>query len=83
MKDFDCKIFRDMLCDYLDSELDSEQCLLFEKHIENCEDCRIAVDKMKNIISLCNNTDKPAMPESVKTRLEEFVNSELINKKEI
>lgn len=82
MKDFDCKEFRDMLCDYLDSELDQEHCRLFEKHIENCEACRISVDKMKNIISLCENTEKPEMPDEIKIKLEEFIRRELILNKE-
>ena len=39
-----CEGLLGSLSDYIDGELGAELCRQIEKHIAECEDCRIAVD---------------------------------------
>ncbi len=66
----DCPQLLDSLSDYIDGELREELCHEIERHIADCEDCRIVVDTLKKTIYLYHETaQEPEIPSDVRTRL--------------
>ena len=58
------------LSDYVDGELKDEICHEIERHVEDCEDCRIVIDTLGKTVSLYRNTaDDPVVPSDVRERL--------------
>lgn len=59
------------LSDYVDGELGAELCRQIEKHIAECEDCRIVVDTTRKTIDLvhASNHPQPDLPDEVRNRL--------------
>ncbi|MBK8619062.1 MAG: zf-HC2 domain-containing protein [Anaerolineales bacterium] len=47
-----CASLLGSLSDYIDGELGAELCRQIEKHIAECEDCRIVVDTTRKTIDL-------------------------------
>ncbi|HUV92458.1 MAG TPA: anti-sigma factor [Anaerolineales bacterium] len=66
----ECRYLLDSLSDYIDSTLSSELCDEIERHMEDCEDCRIVVDSLRKTIYLYHETAAPlAVPDEVRARL--------------
>jgi len=57
------------LSDYLDGEAAEELCAEIERHLADCEDCRIVVDTLRKTIWLYRTLPPPSPPESVRLRL--------------
>ena len=59
------------LSDYIDGELGAELCRQIEKHIAECEDCRIVVDTTRKTIDLvhASNSLQADLPADVRDRL--------------
>ena len=57
------------LSDYLDGELDSGLCDEIDKHIGQCENCRIMVDTMKQTVSLCREGRPEKLPATLEDKL--------------
>lgn len=68
-----CSEYVSELNDYLDGELDSELCDEIEKHVGQCENCRIMVDSLKQTVKLC----REGRPEKLPTLLEDKLNDAL------
>jgi anti-sigma factor (TIGR02949 family) len=66
-----CKSLLGTLSDYVDGELGEELCREIEKHIAECEDCRIVVDTTRKTIDLvhASNNPQPDLPDEVRDRL--------------
>ncbi len=65
-----CYHILDSLSDYVDGELREELCHEIERHIADCEDCRIVVDTYKKTIYLYHETvGEPEIPSDVRLRL--------------
>ena len=65
-----CRRLLDTLSDYIDGALGKEVCAEIDKHLEDCEDCRIVVDSLRKTIYLYHTTSEPPLvPEDVKQRL--------------
>lgn len=47
-----CQSLLAAISDYLDGDLDSELCLELERHMAECQNCRIVVDTLRKTISL-------------------------------
>lgn len=72
-----CNHLLDSLADYVDGVLAPELCDDIERHIADCEDCRIVVDTYKKTIYLYHETtEKPAIPSDVRVRLFRRLNLE-------
>ena len=78
-----CKDLLGQLSDYVDGVLQDELCLEIERHISECQNCRIVVDTMKKTIYLYQSTStKDKIPSDVRSRLfssldlEEYLKSE-------
>jgi len=73
-----CHQLLDSLSAYVDGELKEELCQEIERHMADCEDCRIVVDTLKKTIELYHQTveSKPTLPSDVRMRLFRRLNLE-------
>lgn len=61
------------IADYIDGELDSEVCEKLEKHLDECENCRLMVDSMKQTVQLCRDGHCEDLPEDIAEKLNESI----------
>jgi anti-sigma factor RsiW len=66
-----CKSLLGSLSDYVDGDLGAELCREIEKHIAECEDCRIVVDTTRKTVDLVHASNYPQidLPDEVRYRL--------------
>jgi uncharacterized protein (DUF302 family) len=57
------------LSDYLDKEASAALCAEIDKHLADCENCRVVVDTLSHTIMLYRTLPQPEIPESVRERL--------------
>jgi len=57
------------LSDYLNGELDASARVELERHLSNCEDCRVVVDTTKKTVQIFCNSEPVPLPEGVRSRL--------------
>jgi predicted anti-sigma-YlaC factor YlaD len=68
--DLNCGALLESLSDYVDGTLAAALCAELEKHIAECEDCRVVVDTVKKTIYLYHETSaQTTVPEDVRERL--------------
>ncbi|MBN2256638.1 MAG: zf-HC2 domain-containing protein [Anaerolineaceae bacterium] len=66
----ECSHYLPELSDYLDGELSPELCAELERHMAECEKCRIVVDTTRKTIELYqSSSDSQKTPSDVKERL--------------
>ncbi|HTX78458.1 MAG TPA: anti-sigma factor [Longilinea sp.] len=71
-KSEECKKLLASLSEYIDGELDPELYRELEKHIEECDDCRIVVNTTQKTIALYQeDSGEIPMPEAMRKRLYE------------
>ncbi|MDE6181618.1 MAG: zf-HC2 domain-containing protein, partial [Eubacteriales bacterium] len=46
----DCEIIRDLFSEYIENQLDEENLKLFEKHMEECQECRNEFYKFEKML---------------------------------
>lgn len=66
-----CNEIKDMISLYIDRELEDEEKLLFEKHIEQCENCKKEFEEYKKIINMLQNLTEEEPPKGYCKRLHE------------
>lgn len=80
MKDnLNCGAFLEELSDYVDGVLGEALCAEIERHIAECDDCRVVVDTLKKTIYLYHETSSTAhvdIPTDVRERLFHRLNLE-------
>jgi anti-sigma factor (TIGR02949 family) len=65
-----CRKLLDTLSDYIDGDLAPELCAEIDRHIADCENCRVVVDTLKKTIYLYHETSKDvSIPADVRVRL--------------
>jgi len=65
-----CKDLLGMFSDYVDGDLAAEFCTELERHLAECENCRIIVDTLRRTVYLVQVTKEPALvPDDVRQRL--------------
>jgi len=69
MQDQKCKSLLGSLSDYVDGTAQEELCLELERHLANCEDCRIVVDTLKKTVYLYHSNSDTDLPIAVRERL--------------
>lgn len=57
------------LSEYLDGEASAALCDEIERHIANCEDCRVVVDTLRKTVILYRELPRPSLSQSAKERL--------------
>lgn len=67
---FHCHDFLASLSEYVDGDLDPTVCAELERHMCECQRCRIVVNTMKKTVELYQDLDEePCLPDGVRTRL--------------
>ncbi|MEA3440827.1 MAG: zf-HC2 domain-containing protein [Chloroflexota bacterium] len=65
-----CRFLIDSLSDYVDGTLDETLCAEIDRHLADCEDCRIVVDSLRKTIYLYHTTaQETGVPQQVRHRL--------------
>ena len=65
-----CRYLLGTLSEYVDATLEGELCAEIERHLAECENCRVVVDTLRKTISIVHTVNcDPAMPGDVRERL--------------
>ncbi len=64
-----CKELFGALNDYVDGETQSALCRELQKHLADCDPCRIVIDNIRQTITLCRAGQAVALPAGVHERL--------------
>jgi len=69
--DAECRKWLGPLSEYIDGELLPELCRELEKHLAECENCRIVLNTTRRTIDLLRlpQEPQPPVPEAVRARL--------------
>lgn len=68
----DCSYLLGSLSEYVDGTLEDMLCEEIERHVAECEDCRVVIDTLEKTIYLYHASaglEPPGVPEDVKERL--------------
>jgi anti-sigma factor RsiW len=66
----DCRHLLESLSDYVDGLLGDTLCAELDRHLAECENCRIVVDTLRKTVYLYHATSAPdPVPDEVKERL--------------
>jgi anti-sigma factor RsiW len=65
----ECPDYVKDLNDYLDGTLDKSLCAEIEKHVGQCDNCRIMVDTLRQTVKLCREGKPEPLPASLESRL--------------
>lgn len=80
MEEKNCKSLLGSLSDYVDGTAQEELCRELERHLADCDNCRIVVDTLKKTVYLYHSTAEADLPLAVRERLfkrlnlDEFLN---------
>lgn len=69
MEKKNCKSLLGSLSDYVDGEAQEDLCREIERHLTDCENCRIVVDTLKKTVFLYQATRASDLPANVRERL--------------
>jgi predicted anti-sigma-YlaC factor YlaD len=69
MDEKNCKSLLGSLSDYVDGTAQEELCRELERHLANCDNCRIVVDTLKKTVYLYQSNTKTDLPVAVRERL--------------
>ncbi len=65
-----CESLLGSLSEYIDGELNPELCREIEKHLAECENCRVVLNTTKRTIDLVQApAERPGLPDDVRARL--------------
>jgi anti-sigma factor (TIGR02949 family) len=80
-KHFHCKEFVDTISSYVDGDLSEELCAELDKHLSECDNCRIVVNTLKKTIDIYHQqAEREKVPDDVKERLFYRLNIEQFRK---
>lgn len=66
-----CEELLALVNEYVDGEVDPDLCEAFEKHLQNCDPCRVVVDTIRQTITLYQDDQVYEMPVGFRQRLHE------------
>lgn len=69
MSPHECRHLLGGLSEYLDGEASSELCAEIERHLADCEDCRVVVDTLRKTVLLYRDLPQPGLPAGARERL--------------
>lgn len=64
-----CHALLGSLSDYLDGEAEDALCREIERHIKDCEDCRVVVDTLSRTVKLYREHGQTRLPQDARQRL--------------
>jgi predicted anti-sigma-YlaC factor YlaD len=76
MPEGNCRHLLGDLSDYLDGQASAELCADIERHLTECENCRVVVDTLAKTIVLYRDLPKPELPAEARQRLYQSLNLE-------
>jgi anti-sigma factor (TIGR02949 family) len=66
----ECRHLLGSLSEYIDGTLEAELCSELERHLAECENCRIVVDSLHKTVYLYQTTsNQESVPEGLRDRL--------------
>jgi anti-sigma factor RsiW len=69
MDDKNCKYLLGALSDYVDGTAQEELCRELERHLADCDNCRVVVDTLKKTVYLYQSNTDVDLPVAVRERL--------------
>ena len=64
-----CKDLLAQLSNYVDGEIDPKVCVELEKHLADCDPCRVVLDTLKRTVTLYKGNEPFELPLEVHDRL--------------
>ena len=65
-----CRHLLDSLSEYIDGDLEDQICSEIERHLSDCENCRVVIDSLRKTVYLYQATaEPPTVPDGVRQRL--------------
>ena len=64
-----CSKYIQNIADYIDGEIDESLCADIEKHLKECNNCRLMVDTLKQTVVLCRDGKKEKLPPEIENKL--------------
>ncbi len=64
-----CEHLLNDLSDYLDGEASEKVCADIERHLADCENCRVMVDTLRKTVLLYHELPQPELPQDARQRL--------------
>jgi predicted anti-sigma-YlaC factor YlaD len=73
-----CRDLLGSLSEYIDGTAEASICLEIERHLSDCENCRVVVDTLRKTVYVVQATaaEEPEIPDSVRSRLYHVLNLE-------
>ena len=66
----ECRHLLGSLSEYIDGSLSAELCSVLERHLSECENCRIVVDSLNRTVYLYRTTSsQESVPDGLRDRL--------------
>lgn len=69
MEEKNCKSLLGSLSDYVDGVAQEDLCREIERHLSECEDCRVVVDTLRKTVELYHAASRTNLPVGVRERL--------------
>lgn len=69
MEEKNCKSLLGSLSEYVDGNAQEDLCRELERHLADCDNCRIVVDTLKKTVSLYQSNTDTDLPVAVRERL--------------
>ncbi len=76
-----CRDLKAQLSSFIDGELDDAICAEIERHLADCDNCRIMVDTLKKTVVLYRDAPEESVPPDVHDRLVKVLDLEAMKKK--
>ena len=75
-----CKSVIREISEYIDGELELSARQELERHLEDCEDCKMVVDQTRLTVDVFCDSEPVELPADVKSRLHEALRRKLYEK---
>ena len=72
----ECQHLLGQLSDYVDGELEQTMCEEIERHLADCQNCRVVVDTLSKTVALYRAQGQYPLPGDVQERLYRVLNLE-------
>lgn len=70
MEHHECRHLLGSLSEYIDGDLEADLCAELERHLADCENCRVVVDTLEKTVYLYHTTASQSdVPQGVRDRL--------------
>jgi len=70
MEHHECRHLLGSLSEYIDGNLEADLCAELERHLADCENCRVVVDTLEKTVYLYHTTSRQVdVPQGVRDRL--------------